>query len=63
LAEWVEVFKPVHKWKVQIVVFANNHYAGYGPGTVDQFRELWRRQVATDTSKHNRVREQGQLFS
>ena len=42
LAEWVEVLKPVHKRKIQILAFANNHYAGYGPGTIEQFRELWR---------------------
>jgi uncharacterized protein YecE (DUF72 family) len=43
LAEWVEVLKPVHKRKIQILAFANNHYAGYGPGTIEQFRELWQR--------------------
>ena len=61
LAEWVEVLKTVHKRKIQILAFANNHYAGYGPGTIEQFRQLWRRQV-TETGKRNRVAEQGQLF-
>jgi uncharacterized protein YecE (DUF72 family) len=42
LAEWVEILQPVHKRKIQILAFANNHYAGYGPGTIEQFRELWR---------------------
>jgi hypothetical protein len=28
LAEWVEVLKTVHKRKIQILVFANNLYAG-----------------------------------
>jgi uncharacterized protein YecE (DUF72 family) len=62
LAEWVEVLKTVHKRKIQILAFANNHYAGYGPGTIEQFRELWRRQVTTEAGKRNRVAEQGQLF-
>jgi uncharacterized protein YecE (DUF72 family) len=62
LAEWVEVLKTVHKRKIQILAFANNHYAGYGPGTIEQFRQLWRRQVGTETGKHNRAAEQGQLF-
>ncbi len=62
LAEWVEVLKTVHKRKIQILAFANNHYAGYGPGTVEQFRELWRRQVAADTGESHRAAEQGQLF-
>jgi uncharacterized protein YecE (DUF72 family) len=62
LAEWVEVLKTVHKRKIQILAFANNHYAGYGPGTIEQFRELWRRQVPTETGKRKRAAEQGQLF-
>ena len=60
LAEWVEVLKTVHKRKIQILAFANNHYAGYEPGTIEQFRELWRRQVGTETGKL--AAEQGQLF-
>jgi uncharacterized protein YecE (DUF72 family) len=46
LGEWVEVLRTVHKRKIQILAFANNHYAGYGPGTVEMFRKLWREQVA-----------------
>jgi len=45
LSEWVEVLKTVHKRKIQILAFANNHFAGFGPGTIEQFRELWRRAV------------------
>ena len=41
LAEWVEVLKTVHQRKIQILAFANNHYAGFGPGTIEQFRNLW----------------------
>jgi uncharacterized protein YecE (DUF72 family) len=62
LAEWVEVLKTVHKRKIQILAFANNHYAGYGPGTIEQFRKIWQRQVGKETSTRNRAAEQGQLF-
>jgi hypothetical protein len=62
LADWVEVLKTVHKKKIQILAFANNRYAGYGPGTIEQLRELWRRHVAPHTGKCNRAAEQGQLF-
>src|SRR5260370_29407039 len=51
LAEWVEVLKTVHKRKIQILAFANNHFAGFGPGTIEQFRDFWRRQVTTGTGK------------
>jgi uncharacterized protein YecE (DUF72 family) len=43
LTEWVEVLRKVHTRKIQILAFANNHYAGYGPGTIEEFRGLWRR--------------------
>jgi len=41
LGEWVEVLKKVHERKIQILAFANNHYAGFGPGTLEEFRSLW----------------------
>ena len=62
LAEWVEVLKTVHKRKIQILAFANNHYAGYGPGTIEQFRELWRGQVGAEGGKRNREEKRGKPF-
>ncbi len=62
LSEWVEVLKTVHKRKIQILAFANNHYAGYGPGTVEQFRELWRRQVGEEIGRASKAPEQAELF-
>jgi uncharacterized protein YecE (DUF72 family) len=43
LGDWVDVLKKVHERRIQILAFANNHYAGFGPGTLEQFRALWRR--------------------
>jgi uncharacterized protein YecE (DUF72 family) len=43
LEEWVEVLRTVHKRKIQILAFANNHYAGYAPKTVEMFRSMWER--------------------
>jgi len=52
LSEWAEILGKVQKRKIRILAFANNHFAGYGPGTVEQFRELWRKQVKeTKTGK------------
>ncbi len=65
LAEWVEVLKAVHKRKIQILAFANNHYAGYGPGTVELFWELWRRAVggkAESARSRGRAPENRELF-
>ena len=41
LTEWVEVLRPIHKRRIQILAFANNHYAGHAPATVEMFRALW----------------------
>jgi uncharacterized protein YecE (DUF72 family) len=42
LSEWAGI---LGKIKIPSYVYANNHYAGYGPATVEMFQELWRRHV------------------
>jgi len=39
LMEWAEILGKVAKSKIQISAYANNHYAGHGPVTVEMFRE------------------------
>ena len=41
LSNWAEVLKKVSERRIQILAFANNHYAGFGPGTLEEFRKLW----------------------
>jgi len=41
LIEWVDLLKKVHERRIMILAFANNHYAGFGPATVELFRSLW----------------------
>jgi uncharacterized protein YecE (DUF72 family) len=41
LTEWAGILGKVHKRKIQIYAYANNHYAGHGPATVEMFQELW----------------------
>lgn len=41
LFEWVKMLKSVHERRIMILAFANNHYAGFGPGTLEVFRQLW----------------------
>jgi uncharacterized protein YecE (DUF72 family) len=62
LSEWVGVLENVYKRKVPIYAYANNHYAGYSPATVEMFRDLWRRQ-APGTARLNRAAKQGELFN
>jgi uncharacterized protein YecE (DUF72 family) len=62
LTEWANVLR---KLKVQVYVYANNHYAGYSPATVEMFRNLWRKQVGQvvpEISMTRRAAEQGLLF-
>ena len=41
LSEWVRLLKKIQERRIMILAFANNHYAGFGPGTVDLFRRVW----------------------
>lgn len=41
LFEWVKLLKKVQERRIMILAFANNHYAGHGPGTLELFRQLW----------------------
>ena len=40
LSDWAEILGKVHKRKIQIFAYANNHYAGYAPATIEMFRGL-----------------------
>jgi uncharacterized protein YecE (DUF72 family) len=39
--EWVRILRKVNQGKIRIYAYANNHYAGHGPATVEQFQKLW----------------------
>jgi uncharacterized protein YecE (DUF72 family) len=55
LSEWAGILGKVHKRKIQIFAYANNHYAGHGPTTVEMFHQLWRRQVKEETNQGKAV--------
>ena len=43
MQRWVEELKSVQRFERNVkvaIVSANNHYAGFGPGTVKTFREM-----------------------
>ena len=46
LKNWVEVLRQMVNTKkiLKMFAFANNHYAGHGPGTVKLFKDLWDRE-------------------
>jgi len=44
LFEWVDLLKKAQERRIQILAFANNHYAGHGPATVKLFLDLWNKE-------------------
>ena len=52
LTSWVVVLKRLVQDKRirKIFAFANNHYAGHAPATVQQFWELWNRKNPAATA-------------
>lgn len=41
LTSWVDFCYAIKKRGVTIFAYANNHYAGYAPATVEQFLSMW----------------------
>jgi uncharacterized protein YecE (DUF72 family) len=41
LLEWVKELQKARERRIMILAFANNHYAGFGPGTLALFRQFW----------------------
>jgi uncharacterized protein YecE (DUF72 family) len=40
LQEWVKYCQKIQKRGVTIYAYANNHYSGFGPATIERFRGL-----------------------
>jgi uncharacterized protein YecE (DUF72 family) len=38
---WVAPLRKLAIDGARVLVYFNNHYAGYGPGSAEQFREMW----------------------
>jgi uncharacterized protein YecE (DUF72 family) len=65
LSEWADILGKVYQRSVQIYTYANNHYQGYSPATVEMFRDLWRKKVAPEVMETHQPAAQavqGQLF-
>jgi uncharacterized protein YecE (DUF72 family) len=62
LFEWVDLLKKVHERRIMILAFANNHYAGHGPATVELFRSLWGPELLSKIETGHQVGRQSSLF-
>jgi len=43
LSNWVDFCYQIKRRGIIVYGYANNHYAGHGPATIRQFRDLWRK--------------------
>jgi uncharacterized protein YecE (DUF72 family) len=41
IQDWVKFLRPIVRRGEKLFVYANNHYAGHGPATVQQFLKAW----------------------
>lgn len=58
LKNWVELFRQLVSRDLKVYAYANNHYAGHGPGTVKLFWNLYE----TTGTAQSVVKEHGERF-
>jgi uncharacterized protein YecE (DUF72 family) len=51
VSDWVKHCLQVQRRGVQQYVYANNHYEGYSPATVEKFRDLWKKAGGAEIGK------------
>lgn len=56
LSSWVDFCYQIMKRGVLAYAYANNHFQGHGPATVEQFRSLWREKGFPELDKPSRIR-------
>jgi uncharacterized protein YecE (DUF72 family) len=62
LSSWVDYCYLLRKRGVMIYAYANNHYAGHAPATIEQFRSLWHGKGLHEIEKPQRPRQESNLF-
>lgn len=64
LRSWIDYCDQIRKRGVLIYVYANNHFAGHGPATIEQFRNLWREKGLPGLPKSSpKLDRQASLFT
>ena len=62
LSSWVDFCDQTTKRGVTVYAYANNHYAGFGPATVELFRNLWSAKGLPEIEKPQRKSQESLLF-
>ena len=63
LSSWADFCYQVRKRGVLIYAFANNHYGGHAPATIEQFRSIWQEKGFPPLSAPRAPHRQPSLFS
>jgi uncharacterized protein YecE (DUF72 family) len=62
LTSWVDYCQQIRKRGVLIYAYANNHFGGHAPATIEQFRNLWRSKGLPEIERPQRQRHELSLF-
>jgi uncharacterized protein YecE (DUF72 family) len=44
LDRWISAIRELVERNIDVFVYFNNHYAGFAPGSIEKFKELWRKE-------------------
>jgi uncharacterized protein YecE (DUF72 family) len=62
VSSWVSYCQAVQRRGIKLYVYANNHYEGFGPDTVEKFRDLWKKAGGPEIGKPVRKSPERTLF-
>jgi uncharacterized protein YecE (DUF72 family) len=62
LSGWGDVCQQIQKRGITIYAYADNHYAGHGPATIELFRNLWYAKGLPEVDRPRRYRLESSLF-
>jgi hypothetical protein len=62
LSSWVDFCYQVRKRGVVIYAYANNHFSGHAPATIEQFRDIWQGKGFPDLTRPQPAYRQPTLF-
>jgi len=63
LSSWVDYCYQIRKRGVLVYAYANNHYAGHAPATIELFCKLWNEKGLTELDRPRINRQETSLFS
>jgi len=62
LSSWVDFCYQIMKRGVLTYAYANNHFQGHGPATIEQFQNLWHEKGLPEIEKPHRMKREPSLF-